>query len=70
MRLPFHLVKLIAEHFKGDRAVTDLFQDLPRKAFVVGNARFAHQGRVGRKPFDVAQLGKAQNTFQVSAICE
>ena len=48
-RLLFHLAKLIGEHFKGDGAIRNACQNLPRKGLIIANTRLPHQRRIGRE---------------------
>ena len=51
-RLPFHFGEIVGENLERDRPIRDRDDHLACKCFVSGNARLAHQGRVGRKSLD------------------
>ena len=69
-RLTPHLGEVVREDFKGDGTVGNGVHDGKRKCLIVGNSRFAHQGRIGGESTDEGIVVHLQHSGPVRAVRE
>jgi hypothetical protein len=68
--LPLHFRKIVGKHFQGNWPVGNFGQNVPRKAFIIRNPRFAHKRRVGGETFDQRIAVQGQNLVPIRPVGE